>query len=178
MTLPPGYQHILISPRVPKELISRFVKLCPTCQIRRGMNRNSPHDEAKSLPDFNDTDSPPDDDESSPKSRHESTISTQESCLLDMPTQLVNGSTAFRSQNRWLSGFQPPHSAYDGIYSPTTTNGEAPSFSTVNGMSSFDQHAVHSSSHMATMSNASPSHSRPMSSHEAHFKQDSRYCYD
>lgn len=159
------------------------------------MNRNSPHDEAKTLPDFKDTDSPPDDndDGESPKPRHESAISSaQEPCLLDMPTQLVNGSNAFRSQNRWLSGFQPPqshsHSAYDGMYSPTTTtttNGDdSPSFSTVNGMSSFDQHqhqhqhAVYPNSHMTGLADVSPSQSRPMSNHEAHFKQDARYCYD
>ena len=32
----------MISNRVPKELISRFVKICPTCQIRRGGSRVTP----------------------------------------------------------------------------------------------------------------------------------------
>lgn len=164
--------------RVPKELISRFVKLCPTCQIRRGVSRNSPADEAKSPPDFNDTDSPPDDDESPTKARRESNISTQESSFLDMPPQLVNGSPIFQSQNRWLSGFQPPHSAYDSMYSSATTIGDAASFSAVNSMNGFDHPAAHTKSDLSTMTNASPLHSKPMSSHERRFKQDTQFCYD
>ncbi|KAK5951107.1 hypothetical protein OHC33_007860 [Knufia fluminis] len=163
---------------VPKELISRFVKLCPTCRIRRGTDRNSPPDDAKSPPDFNDTDSPLDDDESPIKPRRESTVSTQEHNFMDsMPTQLVNGSTTFQSQNRWLSDFHPPQGAYDGMYSPTT-HGSASSFSAVNGMNNYDQHAIHPNTHLSTMTNVSPSHSRPISSHEPRFKQDTHYCYD
>ena len=168
-------QHTLTFNRVPKELISRFVKLCPTCQIRRGTKGNSPPDDTKDLPDFNDTDSPPDEDESSPNSRRESTMSTQEPCLMDMPPQLVNGSPTFQSQNRWLSGFPAPHSAYDGMYSSAATNGDSISFSTVNGMNSY---VAQTNTHMTTMNNLSPSRSRPMSSQEQHFKQDSQYCYD
>lgn len=36
--------------RVPKELISRFVKICPTCQIRRGGLRITPPSSRKSTP--------------------------------------------------------------------------------------------------------------------------------
>lgn len=169
---------ILTLYRVPKELISRFVKLCPTCQVRRGMNRNSPPNEGKSPPDFNDTDSPPDDDEAPTKARRESSISTQETSFLDMPAQLVNGSPMFQNQNRWLSGFQPPHSAYDSMYTPTTTNGQTSSFPAVSSMSEYDHHATHTNTHLSRMTNVSPSHSRPLSSHESHFKQDTQYCYD
>lgn len=36
--------------RVPKELISRFVKICPTCQVRRGGSRLTPPSSRRSSP--------------------------------------------------------------------------------------------------------------------------------
>jgi hypothetical protein len=36
--------------RVPKELISRFVKICPTCQVRRGGTRLTPPSSRRSSP--------------------------------------------------------------------------------------------------------------------------------
>lgn len=171
------HQNILISERVPKELISRFVKLCPTCQIRRGMNRNSPPGDAENLPDFNDTDSPPGDDESPTKSRRESTISNQGSSFLHMPTQLVNSSTTFQTQNRWLSDFHP-QAAYEGMYSPMTTINNSPSLLATNGKNNFDRHPAQSNSHHSSMTNVPTLHSRTMSSHEPQFKQDFHYCYD
>ncbi|RMD42272.1 hypothetical protein DV735_g2847, partial [Chaetothyriales sp. CBS 134920] len=36
---------------VPKELISRFVKLCPTCKVRRGQNRGTMHTPDKESPE-------------------------------------------------------------------------------------------------------------------------------
>ena len=42
---------ILDSPsRVPKELISRFVKICPTCQVRRGGSRLTPPNSRRGSP--------------------------------------------------------------------------------------------------------------------------------
>ena len=38
------------SHRVPKELISRFVKICPTCQVRRGGSRLTPPNSRRSSP--------------------------------------------------------------------------------------------------------------------------------
>ncbi|RAH63856.1 uncharacterized protein BO66DRAFT_386733 [Aspergillus aculeatinus CBS 121060] len=38
------------SRRVPKELISRFVKICPTCQVRRGGSRLTPPSSRRSSP--------------------------------------------------------------------------------------------------------------------------------
>lgn len=38
------------SSRVPKELISRFVKICPTCQVRRGGSHLSPPDSRRNSP--------------------------------------------------------------------------------------------------------------------------------
>ena len=42
--------RVLTTPRVPKELISRFVKLCPTCQIRRGVSHLTPPNSQKGSP--------------------------------------------------------------------------------------------------------------------------------
>lgn len=39
-----------LAPRVPKELISRFVKICPTCQVRRGGSRLTPPNSRRSSP--------------------------------------------------------------------------------------------------------------------------------
>ena len=36
--------------RVPKELISRFVKICPTCQVRRGGSRLTPPNSRRGSP--------------------------------------------------------------------------------------------------------------------------------
>lgn len=52
------YSHLFLSPsncpnkfnRVPKELISRFVKICPTCQVRRGGSHLSPPDSRRNSP--------------------------------------------------------------------------------------------------------------------------------
>jgi hypothetical protein len=38
------------SDRVPKELISRFVKICPTCQVRRGGSRLTPPNSRRCSP--------------------------------------------------------------------------------------------------------------------------------
>lgn len=45
-----GPANILTVPRVPKELISRFVKICPTCQVRRGGPRLTPPNSRRSSP--------------------------------------------------------------------------------------------------------------------------------
>lgn len=41
---------ILLPSRVPKELISRFVKICPTCQVRRGGSRLTPPNSRRGSP--------------------------------------------------------------------------------------------------------------------------------
>ncbi|KAJ5176454.1 uncharacterized protein N7482_002331 [Penicillium canariense] len=41
---------ILFPARVPKELISRFVKICPTCQVRRGGSRLTPPNSRRGSP--------------------------------------------------------------------------------------------------------------------------------
>ena len=48
----PSYSGLIVhsSSRVPKELISRFVKICPTCQVRRGGSHLSPPDSRRNSP--------------------------------------------------------------------------------------------------------------------------------
>lgn len=41
---------LLMADRVPKELISRFVKICPTCQVRRGGSRLTPPSSRRGSP--------------------------------------------------------------------------------------------------------------------------------
>lgn len=159
---------------MPKELISRFVKICPTCQIRRGMNRGSPQDDEKSPPDFADDPSR----ETSPrtKSRQDSVMSTQDP--VDMPMQLVNGSSTFQSQNRWLSDFQPQTSTYDGLCSVGPSGATTAAFSTINGLNAVNQNSHHSRSSLAYSHNAQSGGSRPLSRHNSRFKQETHYCYD
>lgn len=164
----------LTASRVPKELISRFVKLCPTCRIRRGMNRNSPGEDQDTPPDMDDTE-PNDEIDSPVKSRRESTIGAQDNRMVDMPMQLVNGSTTFQSQNRWLSDFHTPQSAYDSLYSPASTAATS-SFSAVNSYE--HNHSNRQNRNHSTSNNVSSTHSRPVSSHQPRFKQDMQYCYD
>lgn len=46
----PAQPPYLSSQRVPKELISRFVKICPTCQVRRGGSRLTPPNSRRGSP--------------------------------------------------------------------------------------------------------------------------------
>lgn len=48
--LPGLWPLIRPSARVPKELISRFVKSCPTCQVRRGGSRLTPPNSRRGSP--------------------------------------------------------------------------------------------------------------------------------
>lgn len=60
--------------RVPKELISRFVKICPTCQVRRGGARLTPPNSRRGSPRLESTSHSPM-LLSPPVSRRESTFS-------------------------------------------------------------------------------------------------------
>lgn len=146
---------------MPKELISRFVKLCPTCQIRRGMK--GANDDADSGAEDHDG---PDDMDSPVKSRRPSMPGTQESSMADMPAQFVNSTSTFQNQNRWIEGFHPAHQQYETMYSPSST------------LASYEQTPTSQSGlSLSTINNVSPTHSRPASSHQSRFKQ-TEYCYD
>lgn len=160
--------------RVPKELISRFVKICPTCQIRRGMNRGSPPDDEKSPPDFADAQSP---EMISPaKARRDSVMLPQEN--MDMPMQLVNGSSTFQSQNRWLSDFQPQTSTYDSLCSVGASDAATEAFPTINSLDNVEQSIDRSRTNLTYLHNGRSGDLRPASSHKSRFKQETQYCYD
>ncbi|KAL2415348.1 hypothetical protein ABEF91_004990 [Exophiala dermatitidis] len=92
---------------VPKELISRFVKLCPTCQVRRG-TRNSPPESEKSPETRMEEQSP--EAISTTNSRKNSTASRQLNTNANLPLQTAgfNSSPTFQQQNRWMTPLQPP----------------------------------------------------------------------
>ena len=99
--------------RVPKELISRFVKICPTCQARRGgtSHCSSPGSFSNTTMDYTSS-LVPDAISTSPGCRK---------CLLSRPPSLLPasslGSGIHDSQYRsspWLPSAQDMHSTVDG----------------------------------------------------------------
>lgn len=159
--------------RVPKELISRFVKLCPTCRERRGAVCLT--DDGKSPPHVsNATEDLPDEIDAPQlkRLRREAIRNNSESSdILDMPAQLVNGSSTFQNQNRWLSGFLPPRSAYDEPYT------QAASFSSHNSFRELDPNTTSAHVQFSTANDASQD-VRPASSHLLHIKQEAHYKYE
>jgi len=95
--------------RVPKELISRFVKLCPTCQIRRGTNRNSPQESERSSEAG--MEAQPPDITSGINLRNNSTTSMQSILNVKLPLQTAgfNSGQSFHQQHRWMASLQPQH---------------------------------------------------------------------
>ena len=107
--------------RVPKELISRFVKLCPTCQARRGSNSQpSPPISPMNISALY---SPPQSPAmlSPPASRRDSLLSRHSSVFPSSPvTTNMYGSQYQGSQ--WLSSGQAIHNpgASNGMMSPSS----------------------------------------------------------
>lgn len=107
------FANELHSLRVPKELISRFVKLCPTCKARRGTARTSPTVSDKdSVSDCMDIQSPP--EMLSPYESRRSDVGGRQ-CSLSSGAQVQQAtySSAFQSQNRWMSSV-PQAQSYIG----------------------------------------------------------------
>ena len=103
---------------MPKELISRFVKLCPTCQARRGASRNSPAGSEKSPDGY-----PASPEIASPASRRDSIASKKNSVTAQSPLGLGGFRSTFEQQNRWMSGMQPSETKYSGdSYANSTFN--------------------------------------------------------
>ncbi|RMZ87875.1 hypothetical protein DV736_g4895, partial [Chaetothyriales sp. CBS 134916] len=100
---------------VPKELISRFVKLCPTCKVRRGQNRGSIQTPDKESPeDYEDCAeicSP------SNTSRRESEATKRSSVSMPSPLQMQGSSSLFAHQNRWMTTSQPEDGKITDSYS-------------------------------------------------------------
>ena len=104
-------------PRVPKELISRFVKLCPTCKVRRGQNRTSPPESEKSPEEYEH--SP---EMCSPVSRRDSMATKCSSVSVQSPLQIQGSSSLFAHQNRWMTSAQPSDVKMSDNYHTTSPN--------------------------------------------------------
>lgn len=96
--------------RVPKELISRFVKLCPTCQVRRGTSRNSPPESERSPEEVTEPQSP--EVPSGCSSRKNSSARKQIPTNENVPSQAAGFATSstFEQQNRWMTPLPPQDS--------------------------------------------------------------------
>lgn len=81
--------------RVPKELISRFVKMCPTCRIRRP-SRDATIDEDVEKTSPSDEDMP-----DSPVCRRDSASNVKQESTSGQPR--MGFSTTFAQQNRWMT---------------------------------------------------------------------------
>jgi hypothetical protein len=91
---------------VPKELISRFVKICPTCQVRRGAGRASTQESEKSPDEY--AHSP---GTASPESRRSSLAMTRNMASASSPV-LMGFSANLQHQNRWMTPLQPEETKY------------------------------------------------------------------
>ncbi|KAB8240429.1 hypothetical protein F9C07_1563276 [Aspergillus flavus] len=89
---------------VPKELISRFVKICPTCQVRRGGSRLTPPNSRRSSPRLEIVSRSPK-LPSPPISRCESSLNVQ--LPLDRPQ--ANFLTQFNGHNSWSESSKGIH---------------------------------------------------------------------
>ncbi|KAL4903548.1 hypothetical protein BDW74DRAFT_41703 [Aspergillus multicolor] len=86
---------------VPKELISRFVKICPTCQVRRGGTRLTPPSSRRGSPPLEISSRSPK-LPSPPISRRQSAISGP--ATLDRPQMEY-----FHQQNNWVDSARKSH---------------------------------------------------------------------
>ncbi|ETI24179.1 hypothetical protein G647_03548 [Cladophialophora carrionii CBS 160.54] len=118
---------------VPKELISRFVKLCPTCQVRRGTSRNSPPESVKSPKANTDVQSP--ETYSSAGSRKNSRVGGITAANASLPLQTAGFKTTptFQQQNRWMTPIQPQTGS--AHVSPATTQNTISRHDSYNTMS-------------------------------------------
>lgn len=150
---------------MPKELISRFVKLCPTCQVRRGTSRNSPESppspEAKAAPLSPGT-------YSITASRRNSTASGHTTPVASLPLQTAGFKTTptFQQQNRWMAPMQPQselnHTSPSSIHNPT---GRHDSYNTNNIQTGLSFSSINSYGSTTGSSNAYTSSSLSQSAH-------------
>lgn len=160
--------------RVPKELISRFVKICPTCQIRRGLKGGSPHTDGRSPPDFADPCTPP----PSPPQRLSDDSASVSRPAIELPMQLVTGTSAFQSQNRWLSGFQPHTTAHENLTSNRSSSTLKITSNTMNSTSDIDQAHNSSRTKVSHLHNGQSGDSRLSTGHKFNVKQETHYCFE
>lgn len=164
--------------RVPKELISRFVKLCPTCQTRRGMNRNSPLERDRELPEVDAGIDVAGEVEAKANLKRESVMIAEEQGMLSMPMQLVSSSSTFQNQNRWMTEFHAPQEAYNSLCSMSTAGEVVCSFPAVNGFNRFQRDPTGESHPPSTSTNnvtSGPQQTQP--DHTQELKQEVQFCY-
>ena len=130
--------------RVPKELISRFVKLCPTCQVRRGAGRSSPPESEKSPEDY--TQSP---ETASPISRRDSLATKRSSVTSHSPLSMAGFGSTFQQQNRWMTPIQPLETKYNPADTYPTSTMSSANYSTYENSSAVP-HSTMGSSHNST----------------------------
>lgn len=145
-SLPVSAIRWLTISRVPKELISRFVKLCPTCQVRRGSARPSPPDSDHDS--YMHTRSPG--LISPPQSRRESIATRRSSISLHSPIALVGGTSEFQRQNRWMIAAQPSQASSTAPPTnlPATTYNTLPTNPSMSGLSSLNNTHGPNGNHM------------------------------
>lgn len=170
--------------RVPKELISRFVKLCPTCRERRGAICSIDDDNMPSKTPATATTttsittmptnialSLPEEVRSPLKRRRSPSINEGGMTnSLDMPSQLANSSSAFKHQNRWLSDLSP-RSTYDEHY---TIAAPYPLHTGFRGLDS----ATVSSPGSLPMKQDMSQDAKHISMHPSHQQQELHFGYD
>lgn len=124
---------------MPKELISRFVKLCPTCRERRGAAFPADEENIPPNPTTTNAESVSGDVRSPLKRRRSEATSDNETAgVMNLPSQLKNSSPAFRAQNRWLSGL-PHQSTFDENFTPAPPYSTHASFTEMESTSSTSQ---------------------------------------
>lgn len=168
------------SNRVPKELISRFVKLCPTCRERRGAvgsgdDENSPSNAKATTSMTTMANIIPrnlsDQVRSSLKRRRSGSINDNGITNdLDIPAQLVNSSSAFQKQNRWLCDF-PSRSTYDEPYTPAVPFSVHRSFRALEPSIKLSQEPL-------TMRQNTSHEPRPLSDHPSQRPHELHYEYE
>lgn len=99
---------VLMAHRVPKELISRFVKICPTCQVRRGGSRLTPPSSRRGSPRLTTLPRSPK-LPSPPMSRRDSTLSGQIAAERPQPEY----SYQLGGANGWMEGHRNQHARHN-----------------------------------------------------------------
>lgn len=115
--------------RVPKELISRFVKICPTCQVRRGGSRLTPPRSHRGSPHSGSISESPR-NLSPPMSRRVSTYGVP----LHVEKSRAELCALLNDQNAWINGHQVltgrsgMHSGSDDVLHQNAANVEIDAF--------------------------------------------------
>ena len=122
------------------------MKLCPTCQVRRGSARTSPPDSERDS--YMHTRSPG--LISPPQSRRDSIATRKSSVSMQSPVALVGGTSEFQRQNRWMTPAQPSQSSNTAPSTnlPASTYNTLPTNSSMTALTSSNNTHGPSGNHM------------------------------